>query len=460
MDNNERNNFNENSENNVKNVNNFNNENNFNNLNNNEYNSNNDNNYKFNSFESSNYTNNDNTYNSNNNKGYSDINFVMPTVEEPKKKKDKKRSFFSYVAVALVAALIGGLSGSYIVASQMKLAGTNNDSKSLVAQDVNINLTDDVYFAVAVAEKAQKTVVGITTEIVQQYDTFFGPQTQKGQSMGSGFIVDSNGYIVTNAHVIGDGKYENITVSLIDGSKEVGEVLWYDTALDLAIVKINRTGLPAVEIGDSDRLKVGEPVVAIGNPMTLDLERTVTQGIVSGLNRSIAFENGTVIEPLIQTDASINSGNSGGPLFNAEGKVIGINTAKMNTAEGLGFSIPINTAKPIIDQIMKDGKLTQVYVGITGVDVETFERASGVDITAEYGVVVLEIMNGSPASQAGINPQDVIIAIDGDRIESMSDLKRNLYEYKENEKAEFTIMRGGQEQKVNITFKEKPSNLQ
>lgn len=460
MDNNEKNNFNENNENNFNNLNNneYKNENDFNNLNNNKYNSNNDNNYKFNSFEGNDYNNNDS--NSSYNKGYSDINFVMPNMEEPKKKKDKKRTFFSYVAVALVAALIGGLSGSYIVASQMKLANTNNNTQGLVAQDVNINLTDDVYFAVAVTEKAQKTVVGITTEIVQQYDTFFGPQTQKGQSMGSGFIVDPNGYIVTNAHVIGDGKYENITVSLIDGSKEVGDVLWYDTALDLAVVKINRTGLPAVEIGDSEQLKVGEPVVAIGNPMTLDLERTVTQGIVSGLNRSIAFENGTVIEPLIQTDASINSGNSGGPLFNAEGKVIGINTAKMSTAEGLGFSIPINTAKPIIEQIIKDGVLTQVYVGITGVDVETFERASGVDITAEYGVVVIEIMNGSPAAQAGLNPQDVIIAIDGDRIESMSDLKRNLYEYKENDKAEFTIMRGGQEQKINITFKIKPSNLQ
>lgn len=406
--------------------------------------------------ERNNFNNND--YNGYNN-GYNDVNFVMPSTEGPKKKKSKRKAFLSYVAVALVAALIGGVSGSYIVANELKVAN-NNNSQSLTAQDVNINLSDNVYFAVAVAEKTQKTVVGITTDVVQQYNTFFGPQTQKGQSMGSGFIVDSNGYIVTNAHVIGDGEYEKITVSLIDGSKEVGEVLWYDTSLDLAIVKINRTGLPAVEIGDSDLLKVGEPVVAIGNPMTLDLERTVTQGIISGLNRSIAFENGTVIEPLIQTDASINSGNSGGPLFSAEGKVIGINTAKMSTAEGLGFSIPINTAKPIIDQIIKDGKLTQVYLGITGVDVETFESATGVDISADYGVVIVEVTNNSPASQAGLNPQDVITAIDGDKLESMSDLKRNLYEYKDGDKTELTIMRGGQEQKITLTLKEKPANLQ
>lgn len=400
----------------------------------------------------------DNNYNSFENNKYNDVNFVMPGIEEPQKKKGRKRTFFGYVAVALIAALIGGLSGGYYVSTRINTIA--NLPSNLTAQDVNINLTDDVYFAVAVAEKAQKTVVGITTEVTQQYNTFFGPQTQVAQSMGSGFIVDPNGYIVTNAHVIGDGKYDKITVSLIDGSTEVGEVLWYDTTLDLAIVKINKTGLPAVEFGNSDDLKVGEPVVAIGNPMTLDLERTVTQGIVSGLNRSVAFENGTVIEPLIQTDASINSGNSGGPLFNAEGKVIGINTAKMNTAEGLGFSIPINTAKPIVNQIIEDGTLSAVYVGIQGVDVETFERASGVDIAADYGVVIVEVLKNSPAFEAGLNAQDVIRAIDGDKIESMSDLKRNLYEYKDGDKAELTIMRNGQEQKIEMTLKAKPAGFQ
>ncbi len=395
-------------------------------------------------------------YNSNEN----GINFVIPSSEEPKKKKRKKNLFFRYVAVALVAALIGGLAGGYggyMAAS--KLSPESSVTSALTAQDVNINLTDDVYFAVAVAEKAQKAVVGITTDIVKQYDTFFGPQTQKGQSMGSGFIVDSNGYIVTNSHVIGDGEYENITVSLIDGTTEVGEVMWYDTSLDLAVVKINRTGLPTVDLGDSDVLKVGEPVVAIGNPMTLDLERTVTQGIVSGLDRSIQFEDGTVIEPLIQTDASINSGNSGGPLFNAEGEVVGINTAKMSTAEGLGFSIPINVAKPIVEQIIKDGKLSTVYIGITGVDVETYETALGIDVSADYGVVVIETMDNSPASEAGIESGDVITAIDGDKIESMSDLKRNLYEYKENDKTEITLIRNGQEQKVTMTLKEKPEDF-
>lgn len=397
-------------------------------------------------------------YAGDNSNGYSGVNFVIPTVEEPKKKKSKKTSFFKYVAVALVAALIGGLSGGYIASSRINVP-SNNQQSPLTAQDIKINLTDDVYFAVAVAEKNQKTVVGITTDVVKQYNTFFGPQTQRGTSMGSGFIIDPNGYIVTNAHVVGDGKYQKITVSLIDGSTEEGDVLWYDTTLDLALVKINRTGLPTVELGDSDELKVGEPTVAIGNPMTLDLERTVTQGIISGLNRAIAFENGTIIEPLIQTDASINSGNSGGPLFNAEGKVIGINTAKMSTAEGLGFSIPINTAKPIIEQVIKTGTFSTVYLGIQGVDVDTYEAALGIDVAADYGVVVVEIVKSSPAVEAGLKTGDVITSIDDEKIENMSGLKRKLYDYKENDKAELTILRNGEEQKITITLKTKPADF-
>ena len=389
------------------------------------------------------------------NSGYDNINFIMPNFEKPKKKRNRKKTLFSYIAIALIAAIIGGAAGGYLALGRMNIANNNVIPPVLTAQDVNINLTDDVYFAVA--EKNQKTVVGITTDVVQHYNTFFGPYTEKAQSMGSGFIVNPNGYILTNSHVIGDGKYEKITVSLIDGSTEVGDVLWYDTTLDLAIVKINKAGLPTVELGDSDSLRVGEPVVAIGNPMTLDLERTVTQGIISGLNRSIAFENGTVIEPLIQTDASINAGNSGGPLFNASGQVVGINTAKVNTAEGLGFSIPVNTAKPIIDQIIKTGKLTTLYIGIKGIGVEAYEAALGIDVAADYGVVVIETIANSPATEADLNPGDVITAIDGDKVANMSDLKRNLYEYNDGDIVELTIIRNGKEQKVPMTLKTKPA---
>jgi len=394
-----------------------------------------------------------------------EINFVMAEREvhkEPKEKKQhgKKRLVASFLAVAIFASMLGGLAGGTLVNYQLNSKGNNQAglSDGTSAQQVSIDLSDNVYYAAAVAQKSQKTVVGITTDITQSVNTFFGQQTQKGQSMGSGFIVDSNGYILTNAHVIGDGEYDKISVSLIDGTTEEGKVLWYDTTLDLAVIKIEKTGLPAVELGNSDELTVGEPVVAIGNPMTLDLERTVTDGIVSGLNRSITFENGTTIKPLIQTNASINSGNSGGPLFSAEGKVIGINTAKMSSAEGLGFSIPINTAKSILEQIIGQGTVSSLYVGIKGVDVETYEKSLGVDVSAEYGVVVIESIKDSPASAAGLEMGDVITAIDGIKIETMSDLKRQLYQYKENDVIKLTVNKNGDEKTIEMTLKVKPEN--
>ena len=204
---------------------------------------------------------------------------------------------------------------------------------------------------------------------------------------------------------------------------------------------------------------VGEPAVAIGNPMTLDLERTVTQGIVSGLDRSIQVEDGTIIEPLIQTDASINSGNSGGPLFNARGQVIGINTAKMMSAEGLGFAIPINIIKPVLAQVITDGAFEPVYVGITGMDVETYEMLYGIDLIADYGVVIIETVKNSPAAEAGLQPNDVIIDIDGKRTESMVDVQRKLYDYREGDKSEFTILRNGEEMTISLTLKNRPDGI-
>ena len=402
------------------------------------------------------------------NKSSNEINFVLAKNDtdigkKPKEKKQytgKKALVASFLAVALVASMLGGLAGGALVNYQLNSQGNKQveASNGISAEQVNINLSDNMYFAAAVAEKAQKTVVGITADITQSVNTILGPQTQKGTSMGSGMIIDPNGYILTNAHVVGDGEYDKITVSLIDGSTAEGKVLWFDTTLDMAVVKIEKTGLSSVELGNSDELMVGEPVVAIGNPMTLELERTVTQGVVSGLNRSITFDNGTTIKPLIQTDASINSGNSGGPLFNAEGKVIGINTAKMSSAEGLGFSIPINTAKPILQQVIGEGTYSSLYVGIKVVEVQTYEKSLGVDVNAKYGVVVVEAIKDSPATEVGLEMGDVITSIDGNKIETMGDLKRHLYEYKENDKVKLNINRSGEEITIEMTLKVKPAN--
>lgn len=380
-----------------------------------------------------------------------------------KKPRGKKAKVFGYVALLLVVSLLSGMAGGYVNSLMYKNNTVNNQySQSNTGtnngQSIAINLNNDTYYAVAVNEKAKDSVVGISTSYMQTYNSFFGTQQQPVSSIGSGFIVDSNGYILTNSHVIGDGVEANIEVTLADGSIEKGTVLWYTTDLDLAIVKIDRTGLPAAELGDSDNLLVGEPVVAIGNPMSLELNGTLTTGVISGLNRSITVDNQT-IKPLIQIDASINPGNSGGPLFNAQGQVIGINTAKMSSAEGLGFSIPINVALPILEQITNTGTYKSVYLGITATSVEYYEQQMGVDFSIDEGVIIVEVVKDSPVKLAGLRSGDIITKVNDENVADMTDLKRELYKYKVGDKVTITYVRDGDEMTTEITLQERPSDM-
>ncbi len=376
---------------------------------------------------------------------------------EPSKRK--KRGLTSYFIVALCAAIIGGMIGGYIFPTYLygNVIPMPENSQEIAEQNSNItiNTSDNINFAAAVVKKASDSVVGITTR--ETFRDFFGGQ-QVQEGIGSGVIVREDGYILTNSHVISDGNSDSIEVLFSDGSTASAQVLWYETLLDLAIIKVEKTNLKAVELGDSDNLMVGEPVVAIGNPLSLDLDRTVTSGIISGLDRTLRLENGE-IEPLIQTDASINPGNSGGPLLNARGQVIGINTAKMTSAEGLGFSIPINEAKPILNKIVSGEKIEEVYVGITGVDLDTYEERLGVDLTPDYGVVIVEIVKDSPAYKAGLKAGDIIQEIDGYKIDNMNNIVRKLYDYNKGDTANIKIVRDSQEMDIELEFEEKPENF-
>ncbi|SCL86699.1 serine protease HtrA [Sporanaerobacter sp. PP17-6a] len=370
-------------------------------------------------------------------------------------KKPKKKNFLSYFIVAIVAAIIGGIVTSYIAPNYLygkilpvPAIYTQGKSGTNTAQKINITPNSNVSSVTAVAEKTISSVVGITTVEIQN-DMFWQREVE---GVGSGIIVDSNGYILTNSHVIGDGNAKKITVLFEDGTKKSGKVLWYDTALDLAIVKVDATGLNAAELGDSDNLEIGQLAVAIGNPLGLDFQRSVTSGIISGLHRTIQVDEYNVIEDLIQTDAAINSGNSGGPLLNEKGQVIGINTAKIQTAEGLGFSIPINVAKPIIEQVIKDGSYKIVYMGITGVEVEKYEAQLGVNLNVDKGIIILEIDPSSPAKKAGLENGDVLTKIDNQEVENMSQLKKILYKYNKGDKASLNIIRNGKSMNVDIVF--------
>lgn len=367
----------------------------------------------------------------------------------------KRRGIFSYVLVALIAGLIGGLVTAYIAPTYLygkiiPVPEIYSEGQLSMMNTVTINPTEEINVVAAVATKAVSSVVGITTVSIER--DFFWSRPVEG--VGSGVVVSSDGYILTNSHVIGDGNAREIQVLFESGDKAQGRVLWYDATLDLAVVKVSATNLHAAELGDSDEIRVGELAVAIGNPLGLDFQRTVTSGVISGLHRSVQVNQYNVMEDLIQTDASINPGNSGGPLLNSKGQVIGINTAKIQTGEGLGFSIPINMVKPVLKEIVEEGTFNNVYIGFTGSEVEIYEVQMDTDLPAESGVVAIEILPGSPADQAGLRSLDVITYVDDEQVTSMANLRKILYNYRIGDSAQLTIDRGGEIIYVTVRFRE------
>ncbi|SHH52139.1 serine protease HtrA [Tepidibacter thalassicus] len=352
-----------------------------------------------------------------------------------------------YFFTALIGAVIGSMLTLYL-APNFVLKDVDETSKPKNTQII-VNETKGESLYTAVAKKAMPSVVGITTVTLER-DFFFG--VRKSSGVGTGVIVDERGYILTNSHVIGDGNAKNVNVLFYDGSNEEAKVLWYDKNLDLAIIKVSKKGLPVADLGDSDKVEVGDIAIAIGNPLGLEFERSLTQGVISGLHRSIKVNEYEAVEDMIQTDASINPGNSGGPLLNSKGEVIGINTAKIQTGEGLGFAIPINTAKPIVDQFIEKGEFKRVYLGIKGVDVNYFEDRMGEDLGIDEGVYIFQVLNDTPASRAGIIPGDVIVEIDGNKIKSMGSLTRELYKFRPKDTTTVKVNRGGKEINLKITF--------
>ena len=360
----------------------------------------------------------------------------------------KKKSISLVVIVAIICSILSSLLTVVVVNKTGILNGTTNSVKGTSSQIVVSNEKGTNVYQ-AVSEKAKPSVVGITTTTLSSDNMFSMPTESTG--VGTGIIVDSNGYILTNSHVISDGQAKTVNVLFSDGSTIDGEVYWYDSQLDLAIVKVNKTGLTAAELGDSDKVQIGDISVAIGNPYGLDLAGTVTQGIISGLDRTISTSE-TTMTGLIQTDASINSGNSGGPLLNSSGQVIGINTAKASEGESLGFAIPINTAKPIIESIIQKGSYEKVTLGIKGTDASKYAQYSKQQLSTDEGVYVAEVVSGSAAESAGIKSGDIITKIDSTNLSVMSDLTKNLYNYTKGDSATLTINRDGKEMTLKVKF--------
>jgi S1-C subfamily serine protease len=240
---------------------------------------------------------------------------------------------------------------------------------------------------------------------------------------GSGFIFSSDGYIFTNYHVIQNA--ERITVTLIDGRETQAEIVGKDSDSDLAVIKIYEPNLTVSKLGDSSQLKIGQLVVAIGNPF--GYQHTVTAGVVSALGRSLRSVTGRMIDNIIQTDAALNPGNSGGPLINTDSEVIGVNTATILQAQGLCFSISINSAKAIADMLIRDGRVRKAYIGISMQDVNLHHRVINYHhLENKRGIFVMAVEKNSPAEKAGVKEGDVIVSFNGKPVNSGDDLFRML----------------------------------
>ncbi len=303
-----------------------------------------------------------------------------------------------------------------------------------------------------VVGRAVQSVVGISV-LRPDGNSIFQSAADENWGVGSGIIVDPNGYILTNHHVAG-GKNKRIVVTLSGGENLDGTTLWSDPVIDLAVVKVESTGLPAAKLGDSNNLKVGEPAIAIGNPLGLQFQRTVTSGIVSALNRTIQIptdQGSNFMEDLIQTDASINPGNSGGPLMNARGEVIGINTIKVASAEAIGFAIPINIAKPVVDSFRTRGSFEEPYLGLFAYDGEVMPYVDP-NLEVENGVYVARLDTGGPACAGGIGMGDVIKKVDGTNVETMADLRTLIYGKKPNDRVTLYVESNGAEKSVTVVL--------
>ncbi len=306
-----------------------------------------------------------------------------------------------------------------------------------------------------VLENVVKCVVGIS-KIKNTGSSIFLNNSTEDLGLGTGMIVSSKGYILTNWHVAGN-KYSSCYVTLENGSVYSGTVTWADSDLDLAIVKISATNLEVVTLGDSDNIKLGEQTYAIGNPIGVEFQRTVTSGIISGIDRTIKIddENGTsYMEDLIQTDATINPGNSGGPLINSKGEVIGINSVKIENAEGIGFAIPINIVKPIIESFNTNDSFEEANIGIFAYDKNVIPYLNS-SLKFDSGIYVAQITKNGPSYNSGLKEGDIITKIDDIAINKMSELRRYIYTKKVGDEVKLTILRNNREYNIQIKLGKK-----
>src|SRR5947208_2923276 len=392
------------------------------------------------------------------------------------------QSLKRFLSTSFGAAVAGGLvvliAGFVLIKAGAVDTGDDNGNGPVIAPAALARPASDTSQGLTVHDIYQRDASGVAfirSTIEQKTQSVFGlPQQQSSEATGSGFLIDDAGHILTNAHVVEGAK--DVTVQLGDGDEQSAQVVGTDPSSDIALLKVDNTeGAHPLQLGDSSQVEVGDPVVAIGNPFALD--RTVTSGIVSALQRQIQAPNGFSISDVIQTDAAINPGNSGGPLIDGAGQVIGINSqieSQSGGNEGVGFAVPIKTAADVISQLENGGSVHRAYLGITGGDI-TPDIAHALNLPVTQGVLIERVLNGGPADAAGIKGAtgqatisgqtfpvggDIITKVAGKPITGMDDVVSAVNDQKPGDEITLTIFSGGQQKDVTVKLGDRPSHVQ
>lgn len=393
------------------------------------------------------------------------------TVYKGYSRSRRSRGYVKFTAILLSCCLVTGiLAGGSVYLSLSKeldelklmISSQSNDDiisgiSGLTIEDVLMTSDGSSSTVTKIAKKVGPSIVGIRMVTQSSRSVFYGDSLS--QSEGSGIIIDKSGYIMTNYHVVqyADSKSslsKNTTLEVFfsDGKQAMAKFVGGDQRSDLAVIKVDMKNLPVVKMGDSDKLEVGELAVAIGNPLGLEFQGSVTVGVISALNRTITIDDRTM--NLIQTDAAINPGNSGGALLNSKGEVIGINTAKISLSgvEGLGFAIPMNEAKTIIDQLIMFGYVKgRPSIGISGREItEILSMLYDLPV----GIYIMDVTQDGGAYKAGIRKGDTLVSLDGVEVRTMKEVDTIKDKYKAGDTVEAIVVRSGKRLKLSLTFTE------
>lgn len=389
-------------------------------------------------------------------------------------KVKKKSNWKVYLSIILITCLLNtAVVGGFLyyqlssqINSQMSSAqnafstqASNSFSSKPSSSNVVKTSSESGFSTVDIAKKVGPSIVGIRVTTSSTSNSFFGGGSSQSQVEGSGIIISSDGYIMTNYHVVeyadpqsSTGSSSTVEVFLSDKRQAKAKFVGGDSINDLAVIKVDLNNLPIVEFGDSSQLQVGEPAIAIGNPLGMEFAGSVTVGVISALNRQVEADDKTL--NLIQTDAAINPGNSGGALVNSLGQVVGINTMKISETgvEGLGFAIPINDAKPIVQDLISYGYVKgRPLIGISGQEIsEVLSQQYNLPV----GIYIVDVSSGSGAEKAGIKKGDVIVALAGKEVKTMADLNSIKKNYKSGDTVDITIVTNGVKKDLKLTFTE------